>query len=330
MSKLEGQVRGTREIINVYSDTLTELGEKVYDESDLRESWLERNVAAEGEVTILRERVDEQDRKIEELEKTLAQALQLLAEFNSPAPAGKFFIFSKFQLLIKPVAGPSSGALPIVIDVDALPSSPPSEQTSAPEVMLVPVNEVVLQSMPVGDTGEEGDAVLDEVPVTTGLEGDAVPDVVLADNEAPANAVPVAIFSSLEQVSADDGAPALASSIPSSSEMPPPNVPSPLGMQPPDVPSSQVPQVNLLPPTPNTSQEAANSGPTTLLKVPDPTNMPDPLPSNAPSRSRSRSRSPAPDSSEVRRSPRLTSPTPSTKRPASDVLEEPAANKPKQ
>ena len=100
MSKLEGQVRGTWDIINVYSDTLTELGEKVYDESDLRESWLERNVTAKGEVTILRERVDEQDRKIEELEKkTLAQALRLLAEFNTLALAGKFFIFSKFWLL---------------------------------------------------------------------------------------------------------------------------------------------------------------------------------------------------------------------------------------
>ena len=101
MSKLEGQVRGTREIINVYSDTLTELGEKVYDESDLRESWLERNVAAEGEVTILRERVDEQDRKIEELEKTLAQALRLLAEFNTPALAGKFFHLFKIPVIDK-------------------------------------------------------------------------------------------------------------------------------------------------------------------------------------------------------------------------------------
>ena len=305
LSKLEGQVRGTREIINVYSDTLTELGEKVYDESDLRESWLERNVTAKGEVTILRERVDEQDSKIEELEKTLARALWLLAEFNTPAPAGKFFIFSNFQLLKRPVAGPSSVALPIIIDVNALTSSPPPEQTSAPEVMLVPVNEGALQSMPVGDTSEEGDTV---------------PDVVPAVNKALANAVLVALFASSDQVPADDGAPALASSVPSSSDMPPPDVPSPLDMPPPDIPSSQVPQVNLFLPTPNTSQEAANSGPTTLLKVPDPTTMPDPLPSNAPSRSRSQSCSLAPDSSEVCRSPRLTSPTLLTKHPASDVL----------
>ena len=184
MSKLEGQVRGTREIINVYSDTLTELGEKVYDESDLRESWLERNVAAEGEVTILRERVDEQDRKIEESEKTLARALRLLAEFNTPAPAGKFFIFSKFQLLTRPVAGPSSVALPIVIDVDALPSSPPPKQMSAPEVMPVPFNKAAFQTMLVGDTGEEGEAVPDEVLVATGVEGDTVPNVVPAVNDA--------------------------------------------------------------------------------------------------------------------------------------------------
>ena len=313
--KLEGQVRGTQEIINVYSDMLTELGEKVYNESDLRESWLERNVTAEGEVTILRERVDEQDRKIEELEKTLAQALRLLAEFNTLALAGKFFIFSKFWLLTRPVASPSLVALPIVINVDALPSSPPPKKMSAPKVMPVPVNKAVFQTMPVGDTSEEGEAVLDVVP---------------AVNEALANAMPVALFALSEQVPADDGAPALASSVPSSLDMPPPDVPSPLDMPPPDVPSSQVPQVNLLPPTLNTSQEAANSGPTTLLTVPDPTTMSDPLPSNTPSRSRSQSCSPAPDSSKVRWSPRLASPTPSTKHPASDVLEEPAAKKPKQ
>ena len=102
------------------------------------------------------------------------------------------------------------------------------------------------------------------------------------------------------------------------SDMPPPPIPS----------SSQIPQVNLLPPTPNTSQEAANSGPTTLLHVPDPSQVT----SNPPARSRSRSRSPAPSQSEVRRSPRLASPgppsnTPGTKRPAPEPLEEPVAKK---
>lgn len=89
-------------------------------------------------------------------------------------------------------------------------------------------------------------------------------------------------------------------------------------MPPPAVPmSSQIPNVQLLPPTPNTSQE--ESRPTTLLAVPqasiDQTHQ----------RTRSRSRTPDP-SEPQRRSPRL-SPVP--KRPASDSLDEPKAKKPR-
>jgi hypothetical protein len=103
---------------------------------------------------------------------------------------------------------------------------------------------------------------------------------------------------------------------PPSTDMPPPPVPS----------SSQIPAVNLLPPTPNTSQEAENAGQTTLLQVPETTT---PVGPDPPTSSRSRSRSPAPDPSPRRRSPRLASPAPSTKRPASDALDdsEPAPKK---
>jgi hypothetical protein len=44
----------------------------------LRESWLERNVAAEGEVTILRERVDTQDKMIKKMDKQLGVALKMI------------------------------------------------------------------------------------------------------------------------------------------------------------------------------------------------------------------------------------------------------------
>ena len=82
------------------------------------------------------------------------------------------------------------------------------------------------------------------------------------------------------------------------------------------LPPSQIPQVNLLPPTPNASQEGVNSGPTTLLKVPEPpTHMVD-----APS-------SPVPEVSQPRRYPRLTSPAPGSKRPPSGPLEEPPSKK---
>jgi hypothetical protein len=86
--------------------------------------------------------------------------------------------------------------------------------------------------------------------------------------------------------------------------------------------------VNLLPPTPNTSQEAATSAATVLLEVPAPQSSTDLT--NDRSIRRSRSRSPAPDPSQIRRSPRLASPAPGTKRPASEGLEEPPTKKAKE
>lgn len=86
-----------------------------------------------------------------------------------------------------------------------------------------------------------------------------------------------------------------------------------------------MPSVQLLPPTPNTSQEAAIYAPTTLLEVPAPI----PVPTNRRSNSRSRSPSPATGPSDLRRSPRLASPIPSAKRGATEPLVEPAAKRQK-
>lgn len=58
---------------------------------ELRDSWLEKNVAAEGEVTILRERVDQQDQKIKQLEEGLADALQILLDLRTTLDPGRFF-----------------------------------------------------------------------------------------------------------------------------------------------------------------------------------------------------------------------------------------------
>ena len=54
-----------------YDCRLDGFEEKMDDTNELRESWLERNTAAKGEVTILRERVDRQDEVIKCLERDL-------------------------------------------------------------------------------------------------------------------------------------------------------------------------------------------------------------------------------------------------------------------
>jgi hypothetical protein len=110
---------------------------------------------------------------------------------------------------------------------------------------------------------------------------------------------------------------------PSFSGMPPPHFP----------PASQVPDVNVLQATPHASQEedvSATNAPATLLEIPTPVPECGLLPSKARSKSRSRSRSPAVDTFTLRRSPRLASPGPSTKRGAPDDLPEPVAKKPRE
>lgn len=67
-----------------YDRRLDGYEEKMDDTNELRESWLERNTAAEGEVTILRERVDRQDEVIKRLERDLRQVMMLVVASNTP------------------------------------------------------------------------------------------------------------------------------------------------------------------------------------------------------------------------------------------------------
>ena len=67
-----------------YNRRLDGFEEKMDDTNKLRESWLERNTAAEGEVTILRERVDWQDKVIKRLERDLRRVMMLVVASNTP------------------------------------------------------------------------------------------------------------------------------------------------------------------------------------------------------------------------------------------------------
>jgi len=120
--------------------------------------------------------------------------------------------------------------------------------------------------------------------------------------------------------------------------MPAPVIPVPItNMAPPPLPSSlqatfDILAVQLLPLTPQTSQEVANYAPTTLLRVPVHGDAASALPPSphSPAIRRSHSRSPAPDVADLRRSPCLTqspvpAPVPAPKRQADTDIEEPAA-----
>ena len=184
-----------------------------------------------------------------------------------------------------------------------------------PEVPVIPVSdnapasETEVRSMPV---------IQASVPV----EKDVMPvEEQVPVMESPAREGPVPEPNMPEKTNTGDN---------HTSDMPPPHFPA-SSMLPPsgEDSSSVIPAVNLLPPTPNTSQEVAISGPTTLLEVPSQVPPSSTPPPNSP-RNRSRSRSPAVDPSQLRRSPRLGSPAPGAKRPASDILDAPGAKKPRE
>ena len=59
---------------------IDELDDFCQEPEELRESWLERNVAAEGEVVVLREWVDQQERTI--LERQVECALNFIHDFR--------------------------------------------------------------------------------------------------------------------------------------------------------------------------------------------------------------------------------------------------------
>jgi predicted nucleic acid-binding Zn-ribbon protein len=72
-------------------EDLEELGKEP---EELRDSWLAKNVAAEGEVTVLRERVDQQERKIQRLVKEMERALDIILELRTSVTPGEFkFLF---------------------------------------------------------------------------------------------------------------------------------------------------------------------------------------------------------------------------------------------
>ena len=76
-----------------YTEKIIQLEQKVNNEEDLKNTWLERNIATKGEVTILRERVDQQDRTIQSLESQLVSVTKLIKMLGNPAPAGELFGF---------------------------------------------------------------------------------------------------------------------------------------------------------------------------------------------------------------------------------------------
>jgi predicted nuclease with TOPRIM domain len=73
-------------------ERIGKLEETMEEEEYMRETWLEKNVSAEGEVTILRERVDQQDRTIRRLEDKLDRVTKIL-QLRSELERGKYFSF---------------------------------------------------------------------------------------------------------------------------------------------------------------------------------------------------------------------------------------------
>ena len=75
-----------------------DLEEVLEEPAELRESWLERNVAAEGEVAILRERVDEQERTIQSLQRQMDRALRLIQDLTGDNSGELYFFFISSSL----------------------------------------------------------------------------------------------------------------------------------------------------------------------------------------------------------------------------------------
>lgn len=89
-------VRNNNDRTGGLEEALNEWTEDQVNPRELRDTWLERNVMAEGEVTVLRERVDRQEKTIEGLQKTIGNLMKMmkkttsiLSSLNEPAPAGK-------------------------------------------------------------------------------------------------------------------------------------------------------------------------------------------------------------------------------------------------
>ncbi|KAF8805300.1 hypothetical protein BYT27DRAFT_7258410 [Phlegmacium glaucopus] len=191
---------------------------------------------------------------------------------------------------------PAPGTLALLPAPEAAP-----EAMLAPDEMPAPQEMLACEEMP---TPAEMPAP-EEMPAPDEMPGPT--------NVANAQAMPPSL----------EPAPEVLPAPPSSTVLPPPLIPS--------TPATvDMPSVQLLPPTPSTSQEAANYTATTLLQVlvlPSMADIPRP-PTSPTMATRSRSRSPAIDRSDLHRSLRLT-PT-SNKRVGDDSLPEPATKKQRQ
>ncbi|KAF8801931.1 hypothetical protein BYT27DRAFT_7215799 [Phlegmacium glaucopus] len=283
----------------------------------LMDTWVMKNVEVEGEVMALSRRVEAQDAEMEDLRERLTQAEELLTAFSETASqreqalallvpvAPRHVTLPAFPppILAPTSPAPKSGLHPVLhVEVPAaqpVPVPVVEEILAAqpmPAVHHMPVDHLVPASQPTLDTGSHPAS---SAPTLVAEVPPPVPGPVLAPEEVSASH-PV-------------------SPLPSS-RLPPP------GLQVTSQASVDMPSVHLLPPTPNTSQEAVNYAPTTLLQVTGPSEMPispqHPQTASG-SRSRSRSRSPAIEASNLRWSPCLAS----SKHLPDDSLDELAAKK---
>lgn len=337
-TRLEGRIGNIEGSVKYLEEHLSETEE-------FRDSW----VNSQSELTILSIRLDRQERTIEQLKGQLQHALEIIRELGATVSPGEFLLpynFLDVHFLL--AAGPSTSGeiIDLVDDSPRQSPAPMEEDTVVPDTAVVPEVEQVCPLLPAELEAEaERDVPASEevIPATETLaEADEAGEAPAETSEEPAVAAEAgtAPSTTIARASVDAGdlprvsAPVEAdagdlpardkvsapverplSSTQLASDMPPPSIPS----------SSQVPAVKVLPPTPNTSQEAENHAKTELLAVPVP--APAPSPAGPSATRRTRSRSPAPDPSQVRRSPRLASPAPSAKRPAAEDFDQPAAKK---
>ncbi|KAF8803413.1 hypothetical protein BYT27DRAFT_7214726 [Phlegmacium glaucopus] len=343
---VDSVIAGVRHEITVVADDMEGVEDRMDQSDALVDTWLQKNVTAEGEVTVLRERVEAQEILIGELQHRLARAEALIkalvhtemhparvsrepVDLPAPAVAGPSNTTPE-QWTPASTPAPQVPAMPAAVqDMPAARVMPELELAAdmlAPGTLaLLPAPEAAPEAMPAPDEMPAPQEMLacEEMPAPQEMPTPAempapeempAPDEMLGPtNVANAQAMPPSLEPTPEVLPAP----------PSSTVLPPPLIPS--------TPATvDMPSVQLLPPTPSTSQEAANYTATTLLQVPVLPSMADiPRPPASPTTAtRSRSRSPAIDRSDLRRSPRLT-PT-SNKRVGDDSLPEPATKKQRQ
>lgn len=94
LTKFEDKLHIFSACLGNTSERMDYLEQRLEDNEFEREDWLERNVAAEGEVTVLRERVDLQEMQIQKLVDRLDAASKLIKLLRPSAPAGEYIYVS--------------------------------------------------------------------------------------------------------------------------------------------------------------------------------------------------------------------------------------------